>query len=163
MSSTEPVISVVAPPGYGKTTLLTQWAARLGPSVARVSCERSHNDPVTLWGDLLTALGQVADVPEISRSLVAGIGGSISAVPRLVGVLSRLDGPMVVVLDNLEVVKSPHALMSILELAHRLPAGWRLALASRDTMPVSLARLRVEGKVMEVDQADLAMATEEAS
>jgi LuxR family maltose regulon positive regulatory protein len=163
MSSPEPVVSVVAPPGYGKTTLLNQWAERLGPRVARISCERAHNDPVTLWGDILTALGEFAAVPDISRALVTGIGGSVSAVPRLVGVLSDLDVPMVVVLDNLEVVTSPHALMSILELAHRLPAGWRLVLASRDTMPLQLARMRVEGKVMEVGLADLAMATEEAS
>src|SRR5262245_42838391 len=156
MSSTEPVISVVAPPGYGKTTLLTQWAERLGPRVARISCERSHNDPVTLWGDILTALGQVTPVPDISRSLVAGIGGSVSAVPRLVGVLRGVDGPMVVVLDHLEEVTSPHALMSIVELAYRLPAGWRLALASRNAMPLSLSRLRVEGKVLEIDDADLA-------
>src|SRR5262245_57915673 len=162
MSSTEPVVSVVAPPGYGKTTLLTQWAERLGRRVAWVSCERWDNDPVTLWSDILSGLGEVDSVPERSRALVAAIGGSISAVPRLVGVLSELDGPVVVVLDHLEVISNPHALVSIVELAHRLPPAWRLVLASRDAMPVSLARMRVEGSVMEVGIADLAMAYEEA-
>ena len=46
----EPVISLVAPPGYGKTTLLAQWAHQVGPRVAWVSCEHAHNDPVALWG-----------------------------------------------------------------------------------------------------------------
>jgi LuxR family maltose regulon positive regulatory protein len=163
MSSTEPVVSIVAPPGYGKTTLLAQWADRLGPRVARVSCERADNDPVTLWGDILAALGEVDVVPDRSRALVAAVGGSISAVPRLVGVLSELDAPVVIVLDHLEAVTNPHALVSIVELAHRLPEGWRLALASRDTMPLSLAKLRVEGKVREIGTADLAMATDEAA
>jgi LuxR family maltose regulon positive regulatory protein len=162
MSSTEPVISLVAPPGYGKTTLLRQWADRLGAGVAWISCERSHNDPVTLWGDILTALGQVTAVPEISRELVARIGGGPSAVPRVVGELGRVDAPMLVVLDHLEVVTNPHTLMSIVELAHRLPDGWRLALASRESVPLSLGRMRVEGRIIEIGLADLAMATEEA-
>ena len=42
LSSNEPVITVVAPPGYGKTTFLAQWAQQLG-SVAWISCERSDN------------------------------------------------------------------------------------------------------------------------
>src|SRR5262245_35011459 len=162
MNSDEPIITVIAPPGYGKTTLLAQWAERLGPRVAWVSCERSDNDPVTLWGDILTALGEVDAVPDRSRALVAAVAGSLSAVPRLVGVLSELDGPLVIVLDHLELVTNPQALVSIVELAHRLPDGWRLALASRDTMPLSLAKLRVEGKVCEIGPADLAMTTEEA-
>ena len=40
-----PVITVVAPPGYGKTTLLAQWAERIGPRVAWVSCDDADNDP----------------------------------------------------------------------------------------------------------------------
>ena len=33
----EPVITVVAPPGYGKTTLLALWAELVGPRVAWIS------------------------------------------------------------------------------------------------------------------------------
>jgi LuxR family maltose regulon positive regulatory protein len=161
MASEASVVSVLAPPGYGKTTLLAQWAERLGPRVAWVSCERSDNDPATLWVDILGALAQVAAVPASSSELVASIGGSVSAVPRIVSVLHELDGPVVVVLDHLEVLTDPQALVSIVELAHRLPVGWRLALASRGPGP-SLARMRVEGKVTEIGPADLAMGTEEA-
>ena len=32
LAADEPVIAVVAPPGYGKSTLLAQWAARRGPA-----------------------------------------------------------------------------------------------------------------------------------
>src|SRR5262245_25849915 len=162
MSSTEPVVSVVAPPGYGKTTLLTQWAERVSPRVAWVTCERSDNDPVALWGSILSALDDVKAVPERSRALVSSIGRDVGAVPRVVAALGELEGPVLVVLDQLEVLTNPHALVSIFELAHRLPAGWRLAVASRDTMR-SMARLRVEGRVLELGPTDLAMATAEAA
>ena len=44
----EPVISIVAPPGYGKSTLMAQWAERKGRRVAWVSVDRRDNDPVVL-------------------------------------------------------------------------------------------------------------------
>src|SRR5690242_16125611 len=43
-----PVITVAAPPGYGKTTLLAQWAERIGPRVAWLSCDDGDNDPAVL-------------------------------------------------------------------------------------------------------------------
>src|SRR4029453_696168 len=58
-----PVVTVVAPPGYGKTTVLAQWAERRGPRVAWVSCDRTDNDPVALW----TAVAPSARSGEKSR------------------------------------------------------------------------------------------------
>src|ERR1035438_3293591 len=43
-----PIVSVVAPPGYGKTTLLSQWAERNGQSFAWVSVDENDNDPKVL-------------------------------------------------------------------------------------------------------------------
>ena len=43
-----PVITVVASPGYGKTTLMAQWAERIGSRVAWLSCDVEDNDPVVL-------------------------------------------------------------------------------------------------------------------
>ena len=43
-----PVVSVVAPAGYGKTTLLAQWAERDGQAFAWVSVDEKDNDPKVL-------------------------------------------------------------------------------------------------------------------
>src|SRR6516165_10673536 len=40
-----PIVSVVAPAGYGKTTLLSQWAERNGQAFAWVSVDEGDNDP----------------------------------------------------------------------------------------------------------------------
>ena len=55
-------ITVVAPPGYGKTTLLAQWAGRLAPRVAWVSCDDADNDPVVLFSALAAALDRIEPV-----------------------------------------------------------------------------------------------------
>src|ERR1019366_6016879 len=40
-----PIVSVVAPPGYGKTTLLAQWAERNGQAFAWASVDKGGNEP----------------------------------------------------------------------------------------------------------------------
>jgi LuxR family maltose regulon positive regulatory protein len=83
MSSNEPVITVVAPPGYGKTTFLAQWARQLG-RVAWVSCEQSDNDPVALWSHVLAALDRIEPIGAQAAALLAASGGEVDVVPRLV-------------------------------------------------------------------------------
>ena len=163
MSSQEPVISVVAPPGYGKTTLLAQWAERLGPRVAWVSCERSDNDPVALWTGILSALNRIEPVGADALPLLAGSGGGVDVVPRLVASIGMMRPPVTVVLDHLELITSRQCKSSITEFAFRVPAGWRLVLASRDATPLPLSRLRVGRRIVEIGIDQLAMTHTEAA
>ena len=159
----EPVVSVVAPPGYGKTTLLAQWANQVEPRVAWVSCERVHNDPVALWSNILAALNRIEPLSEQATSILAASGGGAEAVPQLVVAISALQGPVLVVLDHLEPVTSPQCTTSIAELTLRVPDGWQLALASRDPLPIPLSRLRMDSRMVEIGVDDLAMAGQEAA
>ena len=43
-----PIVSVVAPAGYGKTTLLAQWAEGTGQAFAWVSADERDNNPKVL-------------------------------------------------------------------------------------------------------------------
>ena len=154
-ASDEPLITVVAPPGYGKTTLLAQWAERLGPRVAWVSCEKTDNDPVALWTAIITALGQIAPVSPAASQLLATSGGGVDVVPSLVSTFSMISGPLVLVLDHAEAVTRRECQTSIAEFALRVPNGWQLALASREPMPIPAARLRVQGRIVEIGAAEL--------
>ena len=48
VTTDSPVVAVTAPAGYGKTTLLAQWAARDKRAFAWVSIDERDNDPVVL-------------------------------------------------------------------------------------------------------------------
>src|SRR6516164_7736801 len=58
------IVSVVAPPGYGKTTLLAQWAEANGQAFAWVSVDEGDNDPKVLLSYVAEALDAVEPIDE---------------------------------------------------------------------------------------------------
>jgi LuxR family maltose regulon positive regulatory protein len=158
-----PVITVVAPPGYGKTTLMAQWAERIGPRVAWVSCDEKDNDPVVLLSALAVALDRIEPVDPAIFWALASSGAGITVVPRLVSAIAAMQRPVTVVLDHAEAITNRQCLNTIAEFVLHLPPGWQLALASRAGVPLPAARLRAQGGILEIGTEDLAMGSLEAS
>src|SRR5580692_4044162 len=75
--SPRPVISVVAPPGFGKTTLLAQWAQQAPRPFAWVSVEEPDNDPKVLLSYIATALDAVEPISERVFGALASPGSSV--------------------------------------------------------------------------------------
>ena len=158
-----PIITVAAPPGYGKTMLLAQWAERVGPRVAWVSCDDGDNDPVVLLSALAVALDRIEPIDPTIFSALVSSGADITVVPRFVSAIAAMHRPVTVVLDHAEAVTNKQCLNTIAEFALRLPPGWQLAVASRAGVPLPVARLRAQGRIVEVSAEDLAMGPEEAA
>ena len=158
-----PVITVVAPPGYGKTTLMAQWAERVGPRVAWVSCDDGDNDPVVLLSALAVALDRIEPVNPTIFWALASSGAGITVVPRFVSAIASMGRPVTVLLDHAEAVTNRQCLNTIAELVLHLPPGWRFALASRAGVPLPAARLRAQGGIEEIGAEDLAMGPLEAA
>ena len=158
-----PVITVVAPPGYGKTTLLAQWAERAGPRVAWVCCDDGDNDPVVLLSALAVALDRIEPVDPAIFWALASSGAGITVVPRFVSAIAAMERPVTVLLDHAEAVTNKQCLLAIAELVLHLPPGWRFALASRADVPLPAARLRAQGGIVEIGAEDLAMGPLEAA
>jgi len=156
-----PVVAVVAPAGYGKSTVLAQWAATKDPDSAWLSCDEGDNDPAVLLTCLAATLGRLAgvDAGRLER-LVQGAG--VAAVPGLMGAIRPEARPAVLVLDHVEAVTNRECHDILAEVALRLPPGWQIALASRLALPLPLPRLRLQGGVLELGVRDLAMTADEA-
>jgi LuxR family maltose regulon positive regulatory protein len=156
-----PVVAVVAPAGYGKSTLLAQWAATKDPDSAWVSCDEGDNDPAVLMTCLAAALARLGAIePRLVEP--SGLGGGITAVPALMDAIRPDAGPAVVVLDHVEAITNRDCLYILTEVVLRLPPGWQIAMASRHALPLPLPRLRLQGGVLELGARDLAMSPEEA-
>ena len=157
-----PVITVTAPPGYGKTALMAQWADRLGPRVAWLSCDDADNDPVVLLSALAIAFDRIGPVDPAIFPALASAGAGVTMVPRLVSAVASMQPPVTVLLDQAEAVTNRQCLNAMAEFALRLPPGWQFALASRTAVPLPTARLRAQGGLLEVTADDLAMGPQEA-
>jgi LuxR family maltose regulon positive regulatory protein len=160
-----PVVSVVAPPGYGKTTLLSQWAERGGAAFAWVSVEELDNDPKVLLTYVAEALDALEPIGERVFDALASPGSSVpgSVLPRLGSAFSSMASPLVLVLDDVHVLRNRECRAALSALAEHVPAGSRLVLASRVQPPLRIARLRAEGKIVEIGPGDLSLTREEAA
>ena len=159
------LVSVAAPAGYGKTTLLSQWAARGGQAFAWVSVEEPDNDPKVLLTYVAEALDAVEPIGgRVFDALTSG-GSSVlgSVVPRLGSAFSVMTKPVVLVLDDVHMLRNQECRAALSVLADHVPAGSRLVLAGRTEPPLRIARLRAEGRILEIGPGELSLTQAEAS
>ena len=160
-----PIISVVAPAGYGKTTLLSQWAARNSQAFAWVSVDEPDNDPKVLLTYVAQALDEIEPIDQRVFAALTSPGSSVpgSVVPRLGAAFSSMTPPVVLVLDDVHVLHDRECRDALSVLAEHVPQGSRLVLAGREEPPLRIARLRAEGRLMEIGPDDLAFTPGEAA
>jgi LuxR family maltose regulon positive regulatory protein len=162
---TRPVVSVVAPAGYGKTTLLSQWAEHNGQAFAWVSVDERDNDPKVLLTYVAQALDAVQPIDgrvfEALASPVSSVPGSV--VPRLGAALASMTTPVVLVLDDVHLLHNRECQSALSVLSDHVPTGSRLVLAGRAEPPLRIARLRAESRVLELGPGDLSLTRAEAA
>lgn len=158
------VVSVVAPGGYGKTTLLDAWEAAESRPFARVRLTALDDEPVRLLGRVLDAMEDVEPVEAPVRAAIEAPAPDIrgTVIPRLADMLSRRRIPLVVAIDDAHFVRSAAAISVLEALASPYRPGAALALFSRSPVPFPLGRLRVSRLLVELGPRDLAMDAREA-
>ena len=123
-----PIVSVVAPPGYGKTTLLSQWAERNGQAFAWVSVDEADNDPKVLLRYVAEALDAVEPINgrvfDALASPVSSVPGSVA--PRLGSAFAAMTAPVALVLDDVHALRNAECRAAVSMLADHVPGGSRL-------------------------------------
>ena len=159
-----PIVVVSAGPGWGKTTLLAQWASVSERPFAWLSIDEGDNDPIVLLTYVAVALDRVSPVDPIVFDTLASPGASVVAtvVPRLGAALAAMDQPFVLVLDDLHLLDSPVGWDAVRALARHVPEGSQLTLSARGEPALHLGALRAHGLTLEIGQDDLRMTETEA-
>jgi LuxR family maltose regulon positive regulatory protein len=158
---------VVAPAGFGKSTLVAQWlggqmGAGRGPAWLTLD---EHDQEV---GRFLAYLAGA-----VSRAAPAALVTSapLLAAPEppppyivlqaLLVDLSALAEGLTLVLDDYHMVRAEAVHQAVGYLLRHLPPSCRMVLLSRSDPPLPLARLRAEGQLAEVRAAELRFTLEE--
>ena len=143
---------------------------RSGPSAtARPSrgCRstKRDNDPKVLLTYVAEALDAVEPIDRRVFDALASPGSSVpgSVVPRLGSAFWSMTSPVVLVLDDVHALHNSECRAALSVLADHVPAGSRLVLAGRAEPPLRVARLRAEGRILEIGPGDLSLTCEEAA
>jgi LuxR family transcriptional regulator, maltose regulon positive regulatory protein len=156
---------VAAPAGFGKTTLLSAWAAR-DEGVAWLWLDADDNDPVRFVSYLIEALQTVhPGLGSRARVALRGPGAGLTEVilPLLVNDLAAPGtGPVALVLDDYHVINDRAVHEALSYLLERSPPSLRIVIASREDPPLPLARLRGRDQLCEIRAADLRFTADEA-
>jgi LuxR family maltose regulon positive regulatory protein len=154
-----PVAVVSAGPGWGKTTLLAQWASRSRRPFAWVSVDHNDNDPIVLLTYVAVALDRLSPVDASVFDALASPGVSVegTVVPRLGAALATIDEPVVLALDDLHLLDNPTCLDAIATLARHVSAGSQMILSARGGPVFPLGALRAHGLAREIGSDDLRM------
>ena len=149
---------VCASAGYGKTTLLSEWAAQTSLPTAWVELDERDNAPATFWLYVITALHTLqAGIGENALAMLCGQNSlPIEVVlTALINDITLSQNPVVLILDNYHFMTTPAIQSAITFLIDHLPAQLRLIIASRVMPALPLGRLRGLGHLAELHTDDL--------
>ena len=162
---------VSAPAGFGKSRLLAEWLAEMSASAgegsaAWLALDSGDNDPVTFWSYLVAALRTAA--PGVGTNELEVLASpqppSIQVVlTTMLNDLGATDSDVVLVLDDYHLIESREIQDAMAFLLDHQPPQLHLMIASRADPPLSLARLRARGELVEIRAADLRFTPDEAA
>jgi LuxR family maltose regulon positive regulatory protein len=156
---------VCAGAGWGKSTLVSDWADTQRTPVAWLTLDSFDNDPQVFWMHLIAALRSAEAIPSGNPL------HDVTSVPEAEGERLRLLAPglsllrdsTVLVLDDLDEIVDRRLLRQLTALLQRQLDALRVVLISRVEPPLSLHRLRAAGELVELREPALAFTADETT
>jgi LuxR family transcriptional regulator, maltose regulon positive regulatory protein len=153
-----PLTLIAAPAGFGKTTLLAEWAAGQSTPTAWLTVDAADRDLPRFVEYVVAAIETVA--PGVGDPMLALLQRPHPVPAAEVGAsladeLLDLDHDVVLVVDDFHLADSADVELFLGGLLPLLPPAFHLVLVTRTDPTLPLARLRLRGSVNEVRAAEL--------
>ena len=152
------MVVISAPPGYGKSTILAQWADDDDRPFAWIPLEEADNDPAVLLEGITHALSGVIPLDPVVTQWAASPRPQFgrTVMPKLAASLVAAPEPFVVAFDDVHRLSEPESVGLVGRMVEHVPVGSTVAIAGRAEPPLPLARLRASGGVLDIGLDDLA-------
>lgn len=160
-------VLVSAPPGFGKTTLVADWANQASMPVIWLSLDSQDNDLTVINRYLLNLLeNRFTSIQPLLADFMPD--GNEEHVFRglevaLINACSEAETDLTVVLDDYHLIQNPQIHEGLLFLLEHMPPHLVLILITRKDPPIPLSRLRANNQVCELHAADLIFTHKEAA
>ena len=158
------LVAVTAPAGYGKSTFLTLMIEEINRPTAWVSLEESDHDPWRFFATLIEAIVLMGTI-DMKRTL-AVLGFSVekeldALLYALLTDLRESEASFRLMFDDFHVIQNPQIHQAMATLLVQLPEHGQLVIASRQSLPFSLSRLRAQGSVLVIGMEELRFTSSE--
>jgi LuxR family maltose regulon positive regulatory protein len=155
------LIFVKAPAGYGKSSQLHRWHTTLTGEhdlVGWLSLDRSIDDLRTLFFYLASSIRELA--PNFASEFLSFLSSSRDPTPErvasaFVNELVETPHPVFFFVDDMHLLTDADAKKALEIVLSEAPGNFHLVAASRQSLPFSVARLRMLGQVEEIDAEQL--------
>jgi LuxR family maltose regulon positive regulatory protein len=152
------LILISAPAGFGKTALVSEWAACRAQKVAWLSLDVGDNDPVLFLTYLISAMQMIS--PNIGAGAFEALQSqqppsTESILTALLNDITILPEKFTLVLDDYHIIDSKPVDNVLSFLVEHLPPQMHLVIASREDPHLPMSRLRARGQLTEIRAADL--------
>lgn len=152
--------------GSGKSVLLASWLAKR-PSArsAWMSCDTGDTDPLRFWTTLVASIrySEPAFGADTLDRIELDGRVDVAAISVLSDELREVTEPLVIIIDDLHDAADESLWPLLSAFIEWLPPAHRMVLASRSEPPLPLHRWRVEGRLAEIHNAQLAFDDDEAA
>jgi LuxR family maltose regulon positive regulatory protein len=159
---------ISAPAGYGKTSALVDFALHTPTPVCWYTADERDRDFGLFVEYLVGAIGeQFPGFGELTGSMLASLSGdlpssSIGVAESLANEILDLDGPLVVAIDNYEVLSGASGIRAFIRrLLEILPQNCHLMMASRVLPDVPVTRLVAGRQLVGLADRDLRFSSQE--
>ncbi|MDP4546350.1 LuxR C-terminal-related transcriptional regulator [Marinobacter sp. MDS2] len=155
---------IVAPAGFGKSTLASQWCAQNTARTAWLSLDTHDDQPRQFWQYLIGAFEHsgLMGLEDAKKQLSQESGDDLTAaITCLINTLSTEGVPWSLVLDDYHVISDDDIHRQLAWFIDYLPPGILITIASRTEPPLPLARWRVRRQVQDLYPGLLAFSEDE--
>jgi LuxR family maltose regulon positive regulatory protein len=157
---------ISAPAGYGKTTLLSAWAARCELPVAWLTLDSGDDDPLRFVTYLVAALHSVDFHTQETHKIMDVLVSSqpfnvIYWMSTILEKLEILPDNFILILDDFHTIKNSEIHQAINFLLEHQPAKMHMVISTRADPSLSVAKIRARGQLNELRQVDLRFSPQE--
>lgn len=158
------MVLIAAPPGFGKSTLVGEWAAARDETLGWVSLDTGDNDPIRFWRYVISAC-QTVDAA-LGKSTLAALRSAQqpsfeSILTPFMNELTQFSSRLVLVLDDYHVITSSEIHQALTFLLDHLPSALHILFITRSEPPLPLARFRARNDLLDLAVADLRFSRDE--
>ena len=154
-------VLVVAPAGYGKTTMLSQWSNATKEAIAWLSLGPNENTIGCFIAHLFAALAEAGIDVDLRFPERGDPSEWQYLLSALLNKLHCRSGRFTLILDDYHVITSPDVHSAVTQLIEGLPEESRLIIGSRGYLQFPVARLRVIGALTLIDARELSFTLDE--